>query len=220
MSDLFEHPLARTAAAAQVDRVYTTVNDGKGRQGSAQTTENRCGDPAVAAAAEAYFTDPERLHGDKAPNFIIQHERPMHRMMIYMHAQGASVGDIATQTGFSKSAVQNILRQPWARQRLVQILKESGFDAVKHFLTHEVAPSLEVLREIRDGEIPGRTSDRLSASNAILDRALGKPTVHVESDNTTRTVPADIQRLEAEIAETRKQIEQRGQLESNGTGAN
>lgn len=222
MSDMFEHPLARVAAQvpAGVDRVYTTINAHKLPAGSIQTTDRRCVDPAVAAAADAYFEDSERLHGDKAPNLTIQREQPIHRMMIYMHAQGASAADISRQTGYTKHTVQQVLRQPWARQRLLQILKETCQDEVKHFLTHEVAPSLQVLREIRDGDIPGKTSDRASAANSILDRCLGKPTVHVESDNTNRTVPADLQRIEAEIAAARKALEERGQLETNGNGTN
>lgn len=207
MSDeAFAHPLAAS-------RVYMTALPTQGQ--SQQTVQQRAFDPAVQAASEMYFEDPERLHGDKTPNLVIQHEKPIHRMMIYMHAQGSSVADIAQNTGYKPSQIYQILRQPWARQRLVQILKETGQDAVKHFLTHEVAPSLEVLREIRDGDIPGRTSDRASAANSILDRALGKPTVHVESENTNRTVPADIQRIEAEIAATKKQLAERGQLESS-----
>lgn len=222
MSDMFEHPLAGVAARAPkgVEKVYATPQLDKQRVGSIQTTDRRCTDPAIAAAADAYFEDPDRFHGDSMPNLVIQKERPIHRIMIYMHAQGASVADIAAQTGYQRSQIYQVLRQPWARQRLGQILKETGQDAVKHFLTHEVAPSLEVLREIRDGDIPGRTSDRASAANSILDRALGKPTVHVESDNTNRNVPADLQRLEADIAATRKQLEARGHLESTGSGTN
>lgn len=213
-----EHPLAGIAAQSTTDKIYLSARFQSNPAGNA-AVEKHATNPAMVAVAESYFSDPERLSGDRLPDTVIQNERPVHRMMIWMHAQGAGVKDIATHTGYTEGAVRNILRQPWARQRLLQILKETGLDAVKHFLTHEVAPSLEVLREIRDGEIPGKASDRAGAANSILDRALGKPTVHVESDSTTRNVPADLQRLEAEIAATRQQLAERGQLE-NGTGPN
>lgn len=205
-----EHPLG--------GRVYVPVHNSPGA--TTAKSELLASDPVVALAAESYYSDPDRLHGDQVPDCTIKKETPTHRLMIWMHAQGASVADIAKHTNYSTAMVRTTLKQPWARQRLLQILKETGADAVKHFLTHEVAPSLEVLREIRDGDIPGRTSDRAAAANSILDRALGKPTVHVESDTTTRSVPADIQRLEADLAATRKQLEERGQLESHGTGTN
>jgi len=219
MSDMFEHPLAAVASRATTSRIYLPAKFKPG-QTNDEKSEQCAHRPEVAALADMYFNDSDRLAGDRLSAVTLQQERPIHRIMIYLHAQGSSVKDIATHTGFTSQAVSNILRQPWARLRLVQILKESGGDEVKHFLTHEVAPSLTILREIRDGDIPGRTSDRLTAASAILDRALGKPTVNVKTDNTNRAVPADIQRLETEIAETRRQIEQRGQIEAHGTGTN
>lgn len=214
-----EHPLAGIAARATTDTIYLPPKTSARALEGVNKAEVRASDPGVVAAAESYFTDPDRLHGDRVPDTSVCAERPIHRMMIWMHAQGAAVKDIATHTGYHDATVRNVLKQPWARQRLLQILKETGMDAVKHFLTHEVAPSLEVLREIRDGEIPGKTSDRAGAANSILDRALGKATVHIESSGTIKNVPADLQRLEADIAATRQQLAERGQME-NGNGTN
>lgn len=174
--------------------------------------------PDVQAVAAEYFNDPDRLHGDKMPSQILVKEQPIHRMMIWMHAQGASRKDIARNTGYSEAQVRMVISQPWARARLVQILKETGLDPVKHFLTHEVAPSLEVFREVRDDKEAPPTA-RITAADKILDRALGKPLAKIESDNTNRNVPADLQRLEQEIAETRKALNERGILE-NGHSTN
>jgi hypothetical protein len=166
----------------------------------------------VRAVAEDYYDDPDRLHGDRLSSTAVTTEKPIHRAWIYMHAQGATPREIASKTNYSYAAVASVLRQPWARQRLVQILKETGQDQVKHFLKAEVGPSLEVLREVRDSE-KSKQSEKISAASAILDRALGKPTVHIEADNTNRNVPADLQRLDAEIAGVRKQLEGRGVLD-------
>ena len=173
--------------------------------------------PEVQAIAEEYFTSPDRLHGDTVPSQTIAKEQPIHRMMLWMHAQGANVADIARNTGYTPGAVRNVIRQPWARARLVQILKETGLDPVKHFLSHEVAPSLETFREVRD-DPKSPPMAKLTAADKILDRALGKPIAKIESDNTNRNVPADLQRLEQEIADTRKALGERGLLENaNGT---
>lgn len=170
----------------------------------AQSTSNRMS-PAANAAAIDYFDSPDRLHGDRMPSTNIVHEKAVHRMMVYLSASGALTADIAAQTGYTACYVSNVLRQPWARERLVQILNETGRDMVKHFLTNEVRPSLEVLREIRDDSSAAKNA-RIIAANSILDRALGKPIAKVETDNTNRSVPADTARLDAEIASIRKQL--------------
>ena len=167
--------------------------------------ESQGGRAEVRVAAQQYFESGDKLYGDRMPETTILREQPHHRMMIYLHASGASQEDIAEQTGYTKAYVGQVLRQPWARTRLLQILNDCGKDRVKHFLTHEVAPSLEVLREIRDDK-QARETARLTAANSILDRALGKPTVHVETDNTNRNVPQDMARLDQELKMLRQQI--------------
>ena len=172
-------------------------------------SEKRAGQATNIEAAKEYFDNPDRLRGDKIPDTTIEHERPIHRMMIYLHASGATADDIAKQTGYSRASVYTILKQPWARSRLVQILNETGRDRVKHFLTQEVSPSLEVLREIRDDpRVPANA--RISSANSILDRALGKATIHVESETKITNVPAEAARLDAELKSVRQQLEAKG----------
>ena len=196
-------------AAGYTDKVYLPTHR---RGGGAKTTasmENYATRPDVQSAAAEYFESDQALHGDAMPTSTILTEKPIHRMMIYLHASGASYADIAAQTGFTTQSIRTVLSQPWARSRLVQILNETGRDRVKHFLTHEVAPSLEVLRDIRDSE-QARASDKIAASREILDRALGKSTVHIESENTTKTVSADVSAIDRQIESVRKQLAEKG----------
>lgn len=188
-----------------------------GSRVSPQCAANRIDDVDIQATARAYFDSPDRLHGDKLPNLVIANEKPVHRLMIYLHAMGAKPADIAKQTGYDVGHVYQILRQPWARAQLTAILREAGIDEVQHFLKNEVSPSLIVLREVRDNT-KARDSDRLAASNAILDRALGKATIHVESNNKNTSVPADITRLNDEIAAARKQLEELGHGNTSPVG--
>lgn len=187
-----------------------------GTRASPSSTANRISDPDVQAAARSYFESDDALHGDKLPNQTILSEKPIHRLMIYLHAMGGKPAEIAKQTGYSVQSVYQILRQPWARAQLTTILKEAGIDEVTHFLKTEVAPSLTVLRDIRD-DTAARQSDRAAAANSILDRAIGKPTVHIESKNTNSTVPADLSRIESEITAARKQLAELGH-ESSAVG--
>jgi hypothetical protein len=165
--------------------------------------------PDVRAAAESYFDSPDRLHGDSMPETTLLTEKPVHRMMVYLSASGASADDIATQTGYTAASVRQVLKQPWARQRLVQILNETGRDRVAHFLKNQVAPSLETLQEIRDDTTKAAAA-RITAANSILDRALGKATIKIESDTTTRNVPGEVARIDSELAAVRKQLASKG----------
>lgn len=165
--------------------------------------------PAVQEYAEQYFENPDRLAGDKPATNAIITEKPIHRSIIYLHACGASPADIASQTGFTVHHVRHILRQPWARQRLVQILNETGRDRVKHFLQQEVSSSLEVLREVRD-DSNASAAARIAASNAILDRALGKPVAFTESKSTITNIPAEAARIDAELRSVREQLASKG----------
>lgn len=166
--------------------------------------EHHAANPAVVAANEQYFESPDRLHGAGVPSQTIVREKPIHRMMVLLSAKGLSNKEIAEHVDMTPTQVSLVLRQPWAQARLVQILKETSMDEIRHFHKTEVVPSLHVLREIRDSA--PKHSDRLAASKEILDRALGKATIHVEAKNTNTNLPADMARLDAEIASLRKQV--------------
>jgi len=209
------HPLVRALEGVQADVVY--LNPRSGTQVGPEKSEAVAGRPDVRAIAESYYGSSDALHGDSVPEVTILNEKPIHRLMIYLHAQGASISDIAKHVGYSKVMVGQILRQPWARQRLIQLLNETGKDAVKHFLTNEVAPSLEVLREVRD-DTSEKGNTRIMAASAILDRALGKPTVNVVTDNTNRNLPASAAAIDAELASVRSQLKAKGL--DDGTGTN
>ncbi len=204
MSDIISQSLVDKLLASGTARAY--LPSGFSASNGTSMMQNQVGRPEVDSIAQEYFEDPQRLYGDKVANNVSIAEKPIHRAMIFAHARGATARDIAQNTGFHYSTVCQILRQPWARLRLVQILNETGMDAVKHFLSTEVSPSLEVLREVRDNPL-AKASEKISAANSILDRALGKPTVHVESDNTNRSIPTDMARIDAELASLRKQVE-------------
>ena len=203
MNPEINHPLVQALANSDLyDGAKVFVSRQVGHQGSVAGVKN-------SDAATAYAADPARLHGDKPPGIQIATEKPHHRLMIYCHAKGMTAREIGEQMGYDPVYVSTVLRQPWARQQLVDLLKEVGESVVDHFLRQEVSPSLEVLREIRDKR-EAKDAARIAAANSILDRCLGKPTVRVESDNTNRQVPSDIVRLDAEIESVRKQLTESG----------
>lgn len=157
--------------------------------------------------ATQYYKQSGALFNDKPPNLQILHERPEHRLIVYLKAQGLTNKEIAERTNYGYQWVCQIVRQPWFRQRFIEECQHTGRDAIKVFLEGEVMPSLETIRAIRDNA-DAKSSDRLNASNALLDRFLGKPTQRTEVENTSKGLDdakQEVEDLERQVAELRKQ---------------
>lgn len=160
----------------------------------------------------SYRSNPLRLAESDTANFSIREERPEHRIIAYMVSEGKSVKEIALLTGYSENWVRQIKRQPWFKERVVEILHEAGRDVVENFLQGEVLTSIETLVEIRD-DADAKSATRVAAANAILDRALGKPTQYIKSETQSKAVGDVVQeneRLERELASINEQLKQVG----------
>ena len=156
-----------------------------------------------------YAANGNRLHNDNKPYQGYKKEKPEHRLMILLKAQGKANKEIAELTGYTPQTVSEVLRQPWARQRLLDEINIAGRDQIYELLRGEVANSLMKVVEIRDTATADEKAVALAASNSIIDRFLGKPTQRVESfeggkRNTDQLDPAKIDaelaRVEGEVA--------------------
>lgn len=125
------------------------------------------------------------LFNVQQPNLAILHEKPEHRMAIFLKASGKSNREIAQRLGYSEPWVSQVLRQPWAQKRLVEELRLAGRDEIAGILAGAAADSVFKLIEVRDAA-NAKGSDVIAASNSLLDRFFGKPTQRVESFNTNR----------------------------------
>lgn len=114
------------------------------------------------------------LKNDFDPRYELKQERTYHRTFINMAAAGYTAQEISEFTGFTRVTVANALRQPWAREHLIKETKKTLQDEMKEFLEGEILPSLRTLVAVRDGD-QVKPSDKVNASNALLDRFLGKP---------------------------------------------
>jgi hypothetical protein len=145
----------------------------------------------------------------KDPNIAIKHESPLHRMMCYLKAQGLSNREIAVRTGKSETWVSQVLRQPWARDRVKEEMKAAGQDAIQTVITAAAMDSVYKLIEIRDNE-KAKPSEQLAAANSLLDRFMGKPTQKIESENKTTIQTTDVAELQAELATAEAELKRRG----------
>ncbi len=178
-----------------------------------QQAAERCGsnlephyleaDMAPARDDDALFNDNVLDGSQKLP--VLKREQIHQRMMVLLKAQGYSNVEIAQQLGYSPVTVNYVLRQPWARERLVKLVMEKGQEGVDSILKAELVPSLLKIVEVRD-DPTSKKGEVLAASQALIDRFLGKPTQRVETSQAPKS--ADIEQLKHEL-ETLQEEEQR-----------
>lgn len=152
----------------------------------------------------------DSLFNAKHANLSVRKEKPEHRLMLWLTLNGHSPKEIAGITGYSYLHVLQVRRQPWFQENFAKLSTSMGRDAVESFLEGEIIPTLERIVQLRDSA--DSDSVRLAASNAILDRIRGKPTVKVETKNTS-TVDVTVMDAEKLLEESQRLGQQ---LKANG----
>lgn len=152
-----------------------------------------------------YAESPLKLHNDRNPNLAVMSERPEHRMIVYLRAQGKTPAEIAPLVGLGYQWVLQICRQPWFKKRLMEMIHEAGQDGVQKFLDGEIMPSIVTLAEVRD--TAAKASDRVAACNSLLDRALGKAVQHIKTEKlpTVDAAKVEMSALERELEAVRQE---------------
>jgi hypothetical protein len=149
------------------------------------------------------------LHNDTNSYREVFNEKPAHRLFAEMTVQGYTPTEIAAYTGFTAQWVSQVLKQPFARERVVSQIKKNVQEEMKTFLEAEVLPTLKVLKEIRGEEgveSHVRASDRISAGNSLLDRFLGKP-VQPLTENAKTPAEMSDEELRIQVERELKQSE-------------
>ena len=163
----------------------------------------------VKALSEEYAV------GAALPMYVLTEEKPVHITMAYMMAAGRTRKEVAEATGFTPAQVTMVSKQPFFKKRLKEITEAAGKDMVKQFLEGEVMPSLELLCEVRDNS-EERGSTRVIAANSILDRFMGKPTIHVDSKTNLniQTAATAKDQVQAELDRINLELRERGVAQS------
>lgn len=159
-------------------------------------------DPAPTAAAGSSLLN--GLFNRKDPNLAILSEKPEHRLLLYMKAEGLSNREIAQRSGYTEPWLSQLFRQPWATKRLVEILNQTGIETVAGLIRAAAADSVITLIALRDDtETPAAV--RKACSTDILDRYLGKavqPLMDVSDKDLERMSDADLERIAARSAQS------------------
>lgn len=170
-----------------------------------------------ARAGRASYKD--ALMGDTGEGVVVSPSTPISKnvdsplieIVATMLASGRTKREIAETTGKTYGTIARIAAQPVTKNRVQTLLRSAGQDGIKSFLASEVMGSLDTLVEIRDNP-QARSTDRLSAANALLDRALGKPTQHIETKKVDdlNDVTLEASDLDRRIAETQAKLRANG----------
>jgi len=173
------------------------------------------GDERKKAMLDAYL-DPANT--STVPTITILEEKPQHITLAYLLAAGRTRMECADVLRISLVSISQIVRQPWFQKRLKEITEANGKDMVKQFLETEVLPSLEVLRTIRD-DTSQKGPTRVLAADKILDRFLGKPVAHVESQTNLNihTAAESVEQAQRELDRINKELTDRGVKLSTGS---
>lgn len=162
----------------------------------------------------ALLSSPLALNGTRLPNFAIIHEKPEHRLIVYLKAQGLTNREVARKSDYTEAWISQVTRQPWFQLRLLELVRESGGETVKEFLGAQLEPSILRLVHLRDHA--ESESVQLGATVNLLDRFLGKPVQRTEAkldvthrESRVENIDEEMKMLEAEEQAIRTKLGER-----------
>jgi hypothetical protein len=152
--------------------------------------------------AADFVNEAPALHGDWRPQRELSKERPYHRIMLYMKAQGASCKKIAEAMGMHASTVANTCSQSWFIKDLAQLLHASGKGNIDSLLKIMAEDAAQVAYEIM--QTSASESMRAKSAFEILKLAQGsKITVLHAEKKDGKLLEEEAKRLDEEIAALR-----------------
>ena len=160
------------------------------RPGAFTSTEPTPYEKSGAAATALEAEGRSQFHNDRQPFYEIKHQKPEHLVMIYMKAEGQSNKEIAEKMEVTPVTVANVLKQPWARKQLADIIHKNGGNEVATLFKSAAAEAAQVLIEEMQNE-DARPGDRISAADKVLDRVFGKASQPISHSYTNE----DLQKM-------------------------
>lgn len=108
------------------------------------------------------------------PQYDLQQEKPEHRIICHLAAQGLNNIEIAAQSGYTPVAVAYIKKQPWAESLIRHLIDTKGGEEVRQTLQVTSVLAAKILKEILEGKDENaKTSDKIKAAQITLDRVYG-----------------------------------------------
>lgn len=136
--------------------------------GPVESTQATTTEPEIEAVPKFWNQDKRK------PQHVIQVERPEHRAICILAAQGFTSTEIAEQTGYTTACIQNVRKQEWAQSYIAQLMEKSGRKAVMSELQGAAREAAQLLVKSIRGELPDqKPADRCKDAHKLLDRLYG-----------------------------------------------
>ncbi len=123
----------------------------------------------------------ETLFNQRSAAYELQAERPEHRAMVLLKAQGFSNMEIAAKMGVSSSTVATAVKQPWAVKMILEELTKCGREeivAMFQVAKTEVAQNMIDMATGKKENVPAAVQK--AACDSVIDRLLGKATQPID----------------------------------------
>jgi hypothetical protein len=127
-------------------------------------------------------------------------EKPIHRAIAIMTAQGMSLSEIVTNTGMAAVTISQLQKKPWFVDRVLTIQSSKALRVEDRLQKMASVAAEELYRLCTTGK---SERVRLSASTDILDRALGRAVQRTENYNASASELADLDMSEGELERLR-----------------
>ena len=152
---------------------------------------------AINEAIDGPFTD--TYFNSRDPNLQILTESPVHRTMLALRVNGSTVTEIAKELGYSIPHVSQVLRQPWAKKRMLEMQKESSVGTLTARIERIGNKALSVIEEILDDhEVPANVKS--TTAQYAVNRLLGRPTDSIVINDNRKASDLTNEELEQIIA--------------------
>ena len=158
---------------------------------------------AISSGERSALSSRDQLFNQLDPNLAIQHESPRHRSVIWMKARGYSNKEISAATDFTGPWISQILRQPWAREKLLREIELAGRDKLQTIFEGAAADSALKLIELRD-TCDDPSIVRQTCVN-LLEQHLGKPLQRMESVQQITVTTENIQEIDVQIKQLQEE---------------
>lgn len=141
----------------------------------------------------------KNIDRDKMVPHESKYEKPIHRIMCALSAQGETPLEIAKKCNYGVAQVRNIIKSERSRLMIAQIIADTHGESVADLLK---GGAVDAVMRIRNLSVSAKSeSVQLSSAKDILDRVQGKPTPALPDSASTTPVDAktELDELKAQI---------------------
>lgn len=144
----------------------------------ANTNENPAAGPAqiTSTVTEPEFSDVPKFWNQDArkPQHVLKVERPEHRAICILAAQGFTSTEISEQTGWTTAMIQNVRKQEWAQTYIAHLMEKAGRKQVMNELQGAAKDAAAlIIKSVRGELVDQKPADRCKDAHKLLDRLYG-----------------------------------------------